>query len=87
MSQGEYDLISTNMQYAQVVTIVGGPGTLVSQRTERDQTPGLCYVDPSRCPPPSYSTVQDYRWPTDNGGQAIVTFKNGRVTAKTQSGP
>jgi hypothetical protein len=85
MSQGEYDLISAGMEYAQVVTIVGGPGTLVSQRTERDQSPGLCAIDPSRCSSPTYSTVQDYRWLKDNGGQALITFKNGRVSAKTQS--
>src|SRR5438876_114945 len=38
MSQGQYDLITNRMPYAQVATIVGSPGTLASQRTEQRQT-------------------------------------------------
>ena len=87
ISQGEYDLISNGMPYAQVVTIVGGPGTLVSQRTM--QTPNYCSIFNPRgpCPPPYYATIQDYQWAADNGGQALITFTDGRVSAKTQSGP
>jgi hypothetical protein len=85
MSRGKYDLISSNMPYEQVVTIVGGPGTLVSQRTQQPNT--FCVPSPPfPCSPPSYDTIQDYRWLIDNGGQAIITFRNGRVSAKTASG-
>jgi hypothetical protein len=80
ISQGEYDLISTGMEYPQVITIVGGPGTLVSQRTQlAEQLNPVCIVDPPRCPPPTYVTVQDYQWRADHGGQAVITFRNGRV--------
>jgi hypothetical protein len=86
ISQGEYDLISNGMPYSQVVTIVGGPGTLVSQR-QKERFDFECAIDRSRCRPPSYVTVQDYRWLADNGGQALITFEDGRVSSKTQSGP
>jgi hypothetical protein len=38
--------------------------------------------------PVTYETVQDYRWPADVGsGFALITFTDGRVSAKTESGP
>jgi hypothetical protein len=89
MSQGEYDLITNGMQFAQVVTIVGGPGTMVSQYPRQDPLaclPQRLGLTTTPCFPPTIS-VQDYRWTTDSGGQALITFENGRVSAKTQSGP
>jgi hypothetical protein len=74
------------MPYAQVVTILGGPGTLASQRTEaRSTITGDCFLYGTPCPV-HYVTVQDYQWPTDKGGQALITFEDGRVSAKTASG-
>lgn len=68
----EFNKIQAGMPYSKVVDIIGGNGELVSESTVGEYT------------------AQTYMWKGSDfdtsGGNAIIIFSNGDVTAKAQSG-
>ena len=66
-----YLLIKNGKKYSEVVKILGKEGVEVSRNEA-----GLLVKQ----------KLVRYRWDNDRGGQIVVTFHNGRVTAKAQKG-
>jgi|GEM_PF-6281771 len=66
-----YLLIKNGKKYSEVVKTLGKEGVKVS-RSEA----GLLITQ----------KLMRYRWDNDRGGRIVVTFHNGRVTAKAQEG-
>jgi len=71
VNYGNYLLIKNGKKYSEVVKILGREGVEVA----RDAA-GLLVKQ---------KTVK-YRWDNNRGGRIVVTFHNGRVTAKAQKG-
>ena len=66
-----YLLIKNGKKYSAVVSVLGKDGVRVSRREA-----GLLVKQ----------KLVRYRWDNDRGGRIVVTFHNGRVTAKAQKG-
>ena len=86
----QYNQIAKGMMYPQVVTIVGDSGTLVSQY-QRQVLSGIgnpsCIVTGAPCASQYITvTVQVYQWTNNRGGEALITFTDGKSSDMTESG-
>jgi hypothetical protein len=66
-----YLLIKNGKKYSEVVNILGKEGVKVSRSEAGSRVK---------------QKLVRYRWDNDRGGRIVVTFHNGRVTAKAQKG-
>jgi len=71
VNYANYLLIKNGKKYSEVVNIIGQAGVKVSRSKA-----GLLVKQ----------KLVRYRWDNDRGGRIVVTFHNGRVTAKAQRG-
>lgn len=72
ISKAEYDQIHVEMTYDDVVKIIGGPGAVASESGKKGE--------------PFYSITYKWDGETGAGSYANLTFQNGKLKEKTQSG-